>query len=34
VTGVELWLVLRNDAGLSPEDTRAAVADLLRRALT
>jgi AcrR family transcriptional regulator len=34
VTGVELWLVLRNDAGLSPEDTRAAVADLIRRALT
>src|SRR4051794_8281772 len=31
--GVELWLVLRRDAGLSAGDTRDAVADLIRRAL-
>jgi AcrR family transcriptional regulator len=31
--GVELWLVLRRDAGLSAEQTRDAVADMLRRLL-
>ncbi|MCK9932849.1 TetR/AcrR family transcriptional regulator [Frankia sp. Mgl5] len=33
VCGVELWLVLRNDEGLSVEATRAAVADLIAACL-
>jgi hypothetical protein len=34
VCGVELWLVLRQDAGLSVADARAAVADLIAACLT
>ena len=33
VCGVELWLVLRRDAGLSVDDARAAVADLIAACL-
>ena len=33
VCGVELWLVLRRDAGLSVADARAAVADLIAACL-
>ncbi|MEA2245790.1 MAG: hypothetical protein QOH46_319 [Solirubrobacteraceae bacterium] len=33
VCGVELWLVLRRDAGLSVDDARAAVADLIAASL-
>jgi AcrR family transcriptional regulator len=34
VTGVELWLVLRRDEGLSLHDTRSAVADLISGVLS
>jgi hypothetical protein len=34
VCGLELWLVLRNDAGLSAEQTRDAVAGLITKLLT
>jgi hypothetical protein len=33
VCGVELWLVLRRDAGLSVDAARAAVADLIAACL-
>jgi AcrR family transcriptional regulator len=33
LTGVELWLVLARDEGLSGKDTRAVVADLIRSVL-
>ncbi len=33
VCGLELWLVLRQDAGLSVDDARAAVADLIAACL-
>src|SRR5262245_40774744 len=33
VCGVELWMVLRRDVGLSADETRDAVADLIRRLL-
>jgi len=33
ITGVELWLVLRRDGGLSPEAARSAVADLIAATL-
>jgi hypothetical protein len=31
VCGVELWLVLRRDVGLSADETRDTVADLIRK---
>src|SRR5829696_7728608 len=33
ICGVELWLVLRRDGGLSPEAARSAVADLIAATL-
>jgi hypothetical protein len=34
VCGIELWLVLRRDGGLSPDDARDAVADLIAATLS
>jgi AcrR family transcriptional regulator len=34
ICGVELWLVLRRDGGLSPDAARAAVADLIAATLS
>jgi AcrR family transcriptional regulator len=33
VCGVELWMVLRSDVGLSADETRDTVADMIRRLL-